>query len=145
MSSGEGPLGAAKGNLIPRPCPPPPPPARLLRFLASVRGVAQALHAQHASVHGGGAPFVVAGVKAVRKERNGSDWGGVRPKSGGCQSEWLAKSFGVACEREYETQRGASKACRVCTCGGLINRAPKNGGGGFGKRAQLTGIINQLL
>ena len=31
--------------------------------------------------------------------------------------------------------------------GGGVNRAPQNwgGGGGFGKRAQLTGTINQSL
>ena len=29
--------------------------------------------------------------------------------------------------------------------GGGVNRAPKNWGGGFGKRAQLTGTINQSV
>ena len=29
--------------------------------------------------------------------------------------------------------------------GGRVNRAPKNWGGGFRKRAQLTGTINQSL
>ena len=35
------------------------------------------------------------------------------------------------------------RACRVFTSGGGggVNRAPKNWGGGFGKRAQLTNTI----
>ena len=38
------------------------------------------------------------------------------------------------------------RACRVFTSrGGGVNRAPQNWGGGFGKRAQLTGTINQSL
>ena len=39
------------------------------------------------------------------------------------------------------------RACRVFTCrgGGGSIEPPKTGGGGFGKRAQLTSTINQSL